>query len=304
MDYQDIIKEICEEEQIKVTALSNNWILKLEKGGSIKYITGFKFGLNNHALGEILDDKYATYELLKSENISVIEHNIMYNISNHSKYASNCNSLSYCYELFEKYNNDIVIKPNNGTCGNDVYHITKQEEIASLLENLFMKNESISICPYYTLKNEYRIIILDNEIELVYKKIRLEIKGDGKNNIEKLLEINNIKNYDNIYPLEYIPKKNENIGCNWKFNLSKGAKISTEIEENIKKEIIAIAKKVSKKFNIRFASIDIVENDDNLKVLEINSGVMMTNFIKLHPTGQKIAKKIYKEAILKMFEQE
>ena len=41
--------------------------------------------------------------------------------------------------------------------------------------------------------------------------------------------------------------------------------------------------------------------DSNFYVMEINSGVMMQNFIKQNENGYMIAKLIYKEAIIEMF---
>ena len=61
--------------------------------------------------------------------------------------------------------------------------------------------------------------------------------------------------------------------------------------------------KVKDTINIRFASIDIIQTKDNkFLVLEVNSGVMMENFIKQMNNGYEIAENIYKKAILKMFE--
>ena len=59
MKFHDLIKEICEEENIDLEILSGNYLLMLTKGNVKKYIWGHKFPLNSHSVGEILDDKYA-----------------------------------------------------------------------------------------------------------------------------------------------------------------------------------------------------------------------------------------------------
>ena len=54
--------------------------------------------------------------------------------------------------------------------------------------------------------------------------------------------------------------------------------------------------------NDGFCSVDIIKTkDSNFYVMEINSGVMMQNFIKQNENGYMIAKLIYKEAIIEMF---
>ena len=56
-----------------------------------------------------------------------------------------------------------------------------------------------------------------------------------------------------------------------------------------------MAKDVSKKINLGFGSIDIIKTIDNkYYVLEINSGVMIENYIKLTSDGVKIFHFYYK----------
>ena len=102
---QRIIKQIALENDLSYEVLSCDLVIKLTKGNKIRYINGYKFGLNSHSLGLILDDKYATYELLNSLNIKVCKHHILFRPNNHNSYAKNYNSFKYCYDLFLKYNN-------------------------------------------------------------------------------------------------------------------------------------------------------------------------------------------------------
>ena len=51
---------------------------------------------------------------------------------------------------------------------------------------------------------------------------------------------------------------------------------------------------------MRFASVDVVETAEGLKVLEINSGVMMENFAGQDEESRSIAKEIYRDAVRKM----
>ena len=84
--------------------------------------------------------------------------------------------------------------------------------------------------------------------------------------------------------------------------MSKGA-IPFEVSNlDLKNRLLNIALKVSSLFSIGFCSIDIVETQKNeLLVMELNSGVMMENYMQIVPEGFKIAKEIYKEAINEMF---
>ena len=79
---QKLIQTICEEENIKFQLLSKNWVSILEKDNKTKFIFGYKFDLNPHGLGELLDDKYATYEMLSKKQIPIIPHHILFSLQN------------------------------------------------------------------------------------------------------------------------------------------------------------------------------------------------------------------------------
>ena len=74
-------------------------------------------------------------------------------------------------------------------------------------------------------------------------------------------------------------------------------------DDTINEKIKDIAINISKSIGLKFGSIDIIETEENkFLVMEGNSGVMMDNFISLNKNGYKLAKDIYKEVIIKMFE--
>lgn len=303
--FKEIIKEICIENNIKYKFLSKDWIIMLEKDEKTRFISGYKFDLNSHGMGLIADDKYALYEVLKNKNIPVIDHKIVYNKTNNLEYAIGCNTYEYVKDYFLKNNNNIVIKPNNGTCGKNVFNITDINEIDIVLDKIFTKNHSISICPFYKIKHEYRVIMLDGEKKLLYVKHLPIVTGDGVKTIRQLLlEFNYDYFIDKLQDFKYdkILSKNETFQYNWKFNLSQGSIAKKLNDERLEEQLIKIAKKVCKEINLKFGSIDIIETTDNeLLVLEVNSGVMLENYIRLNPDEYVLAKNIYKEAIMKLF---
>lgn len=75
-----------------------------------------------------------------------------------------------------------------------------------------------------------------------------------------------------------------------------------DIPKFLEERISKLALKVAKEINIRFCSIDIIlDKEDNLYLMEANSGVMMDNFMNIHENGINIAKYVYGSAINKMF---
>lgn len=305
--FRTIIEEICNESNIKYKFLSKEWIIMLEKEGKTRFISGYKFDLNSHGIGVVLDDKYALYDVLKNKNIPIAEHKIVYNKTNSLDYAIGCNTYDYVKNYFLDNNNHIVIKPNNGTCGNNVFNVIDINEIDNILDKIFLKNFSISICPFYLIKHEYRVIMLNGEKKLLYKKCLPLVTGDGKKTIRQLLlEFNYGYFVDKLEDSKYdrVLGEKENFEYNWKFNLSQGA-IAEKVEDDILEEkLIKLAKLVCNEINLKFGSVDIIQTmDDELLTLEVNSGVMMENYIRLNPEEYPTAKNIYKEAIENLFKE-
>lgn len=304
-NFKEIIKEICMEDNIKYKFLSKDWVIMLEKDGKTRFISGYKFDLNSHGIGLIADDKYALYEVLKSKHIPVIEHKIVYSKMNNLEYAIGCNTYEYVKEYFIKNNNNIVIKPNNGTCGKNVFNVTDVNEIDIVLDKIFLKNYSISMCPFYKIKHEYRAIMLDGENKLLYAKYLPIVTGDGNKTIRQLLlEFNYDYFIDKLEDSKYdkVLPKNKTFEYNWKFNLSQGSIAKKLNDKLLEDRLIKIAKQVCKEINLKFGSIDIIETTNNeLLVLEVNSGVMLENYIRLNPNEYIYAKDIYRNAIKNLF---
>lgn len=296
--YQKIIKEICDELNIKYKILSNGWIIMLEKDNIIKYISGYKFDTNNHASSLAVDDKYAMYSILKEKHIKVIEHQLLYDENNFESYAKNLKDRKIVYDYFKNHNNDIVIKSNTGTCGKEVYHVTNELDIDKTLDILFQKNFSLSICPFYNIEEEYRIIMLNGIPKFSYSKQRPVVKGNGQKLISELLQEFN-PSYNYKIENDRILSKDETYTYSWRHNLSNGATINRQVKN--KCIIENLAKTVTNTLNLKFGSVDIVKINNEYMVLECNSGVMMNNLINILEDGYELAKEIYKEAIILMF---
>lgn len=292
--FKTLIKEICDEENIEFSILSKDWVIMLKKDNIVRFIIGNKFDLNTHASGLVFDDKYATYEVLKSLNIPIIEHNIMFKNDDYNK----------CIEYFHNHNDEIVIKTNDGTCGNGVFHITKEEEIEPLLKKLFIKHSSLSICPFYNIKHEYRLIMLKNECALLYGKNRPIVYGDGQKTIRELLKDFNPNYFKDILTEEEynkVLKKDEKYEYGWQFNLSKGSMPFEVEDDEFKNKLLDFCRNIAKKLDLNFCSLDVIDTTSGLYVIEINSGIMMKNYMEIVSNGKQLAKEIYRTAIKNMF---
>lgn len=303
-----MIDEICKEKDIKQNLLSYGWIRELKKDEKSHYIMNYQFDLNSEISFKIAGDKFATYEVLKSNNVPTITHKIIFNPKTRSKYFQN-KFIDEAKKMLSENNNEIVIKANESCQGKDVYYCSKENEIEDVVKKLFDENnDTLSACPYLDINYEYRAIYLSGKILYIYKKRKAYVIGNGINTVKELInqkEINeNIK--IDICPnlnFDYIPKNKEEYTVSWKHNLNNGAEpIIIDEKDEFYESVKNIAISAGKALNIKFSTIDIaVTTDKKIFVMEVNASVCMNKFSERVPNGYNIAKSIYKKAIDEMF---
>ncbi len=306
--FYKIMDELCTEKNITQKIISYGWITELKKDNISKYIIGYQFDLNSAISYNIAGDKFATYEVLRTNNIPTIEHRMIFNPQTRSKYYKN-KFLNEAKELLKQNGNKIVIKANDSCKGKDVHVCFNEQEIENTVKNLFEENnDTLSACPYIDISYEYRAIYLCGEILYIYKKKKPYVIGDGKSSVKELINIKfceeNKIDLCRELDLSKVPEKDEEVTISWKHNLSSGAEpiVIDESDEYVK-QIKEIAVKAGNALNIKFASVDVVVTEKKeILVMEINGSVCMNKFSEIIPNGYEIAKSIYSKAIDKMFE--
>lgn len=307
-----ILREVCAERCVQLDSLSSDWIFRLTRNGCVKYVFGYDFALNNSTAQMIAKDKSATAELLQLNNISAVPHHLFHGpqLTGYIPLTGNWQAI---LELFQRYENNVVCKKNEGTGGSDVFRAKTVNELEAAVHRILQRSRSLCISPYLPIDNEYRTIILDGHVELVYAKSRLALWGDGASSIHDLLlqfiashgdrdavwsiAIDGIEGVD----INAIPAPGEPFYLNWKHNLGQGSQANlVDPTDPIWSVIASMALSAGEAIDISFASVDIVETQGDFKVLEINSGIMMESFVKQQ--GSHHAKRIYDRAVCLMFD--
>lgn len=303
-----LMRELCTEMGIKLEKLSYDWILQLSKDGKVRHITGTRFDTNPEASGDIACDKYATFEVLNSQNVPVIKHTMVFNPAVRSKYIDDDGIWIKIASEFLKHG-CLVVKPNYGCEGQGVSLCHTLKETESAVQRLFKTQSSVSICPYYDIKTEYRTFYLNGEVHLIYGKTKPYVIGNGKSSLEDLIEGLNLPDKTvvqenlNSIDMAYIPSKGEKVDISWKHNLSGGAKPEVLQKCDLYSQIEKLAILAGKAMNMNFATIDIIQTtDDNLYVLEINSGIGATIFTESVEGGYEMIKGIFKKALENLFQ--
>lgn len=298
-----IIKEVCTEEGITYTSFSYDWIFRLTKNDISRHIIGSTFELNSSAAMAICKDKCAASDIMLNQGIPCVAHHFFISPGN-LKYVGEDGNWEKMLKYLAKYKR-IVCKPNEGTSGNDVLLAETKQELEAAVSKIFAKNRTLAICPYYEIDHEYRLIILNHQVELVFLKHPPFVMGNGQDNLLTLMAKSGdtfpIKEFDQKLDYYYVPLKNEKFRLNWKHNLGLGASASVVTDQTLINELSTLAIKATKALNAKFVSVDIVETTEGLKIIEVNGGVSMDHFASMGEDNYVTAKAIYQDAINLMF---
>jgi len=187
----------------------------------------------------------------------------------------------------------IVIKPVNGTFGNDVYtDIETKKEIENVISILKPKMKSVMI--EEQIKGDcYRIFVFNNKVIDIIKREKPYIMGNGVDTVQILIDKRNkeqlamklyeIKNISTIvidkqgYSLQSIPPKDTKIYISNVINMHNGARISRIPIDAVPSENIKLFLNVNKAMDITCSGIDYLSTDvtqiyytNGSKILEVN----------------------------------
>ena len=301
-----IIDEICAENEIYCERFSYDWILRLTKGDRIVHVFGYQFE-NNSATAQLLcTDKSASSELLRSRKIPAVEHNFFMSPDDF-QYTGVDGNWQGMLALLRQHGR-LVCKPNEGTGGKDVFQVTSPAQLETAVTKIFAHYPSVALSPYYEINYEYRVILLNKEVKLIYAKSIPALVGDGSSTIRQLFS-----RYLESHPglmvecgieeqaMPTIPAAGTRIPINWKHNLGQGASAEIVEDQALIELLGGLAKQAAEVVNVNFASVDIIKTDGRYLVLEINSGVMMENFARQNDHNYRLTKEIYRQAIMTLF---
>lgn len=176
---------------------------------------------------------------------------------------SNLDPYPIAKDYFHKCNGEAVVKQDNGAQGNHVYKINEIADLHEKLNLLFSLQLNGAIGPYYEAEIEYRIVTFNHLARVFLGKKRVH---------------------------------------SWKHNLINGA-VTIEVSDQAKREALAeLASQTSKAMGLDFCSIDILETNQGLKVIEVNHKVMLDEYCKQNPSEVPALSDLYREVILRRFE--
>ncbi len=318
-DFSRLIANVATRQSLRLTPLTNEWVFLLEKGDKKHTIFYYDFDVNGAGSYQGCKDKVTTVALLKRGGIPSVDHELFVTPAE-PKYAPKTGVWPSIEAYAKQFNYKVVCKPANGSGGEGVEKASTLLELEALyVKNLGAGQYDFYISPAVDIRDEYRVIMLGQEPQLIYRKVRPELLGDGIKTVRDLFldyvgRLPSKKAFNGFFTdfpgisldLEYILPSGGRYALKWKHNLEQGGVADTNIEPDICKKLVGLAQRSMEAVNVGFASVDIVDiRDGEWKVLEINAGVMMKHFMGQNgKEGEEVAEAIYERAICKMFDLE
>ena len=295
-----IMRELCAELDIQLRTYCKDWVIELKKGSRREYIWGYQM-LNGSAEQLICKDKSATAEILNSNSVKAVEHNLFI-VPTEISYVGMSENWREMSALLKKYGK-AVVKNNEGTGGADVYAVSSQGELESAVHTLFKNYRTISISPFYDIEKEYRVICFKGKPLLTFEKNRRFVIGDGRSEVLELAarKYGNVSVEDIADPCK-VPAEGEKTFISWKHNLGRGAQAEL-VGGGSEKEVEKLAAEAAALLNLKAAAVDVIKVGDELLVLEVNSGLMTENFASESVENCSLTKEIYRACLKEMFKE-
>lgn len=299
---------------------------KYKFGGYIEFDNGVRtffvesaFDINPMGASRMAKDKGYTNHFLNSFGFSIPEYDTFAN-SVLDKYLNLPMSGFQLGRAFcENIGFPLIIKPNDGTKGSDVYKINNHEEYDSVGQTVFEKNRVVMI-QKFVAGNDYRIVVFKNEVICAYERKGLEILGDGRSTVMELLEKKKrveklnlddprikFKMNSHRISFETVLEEQRKIKLLDVNNLSLGGSAidKTPLISDYFKEI---AIEASQKMGLNFCGVDIMtdsleDSDCQYNIIEMNSSPGQGNFARLGLKQEKIIKNLYKDILITIKEQ-
>jgi len=291
--FVDAVRKYCGEHGIGIDIRSQGWLIVMQRGAHRHLTFGYDVGLNSAVAHRIANDKAATAEVLEASGVACVPHTLFLS-PEMSEYVPPQRSWQGMLALLEQHRDGIVVKPNEGTSVDSVFKVRTESGLELAVHRIFAAHPGLAISPYLEIEDEVRVVLLDHRPLVVYRKARPAVTGDGAHSLLELaLAATPAGLRSAVLPamlgeldraaLDAIVPAGQRRLLNWRHNLETGAQPVLLEHGDIRDSCIEIAIRAARAIGIRFGSVDVVEVGGALKILEVNSGVMMESLGRLHP---------------------
>jgi glutathione synthase/RimK-type ligase-like ATP-grasp enzyme len=242
---------------VQFTEIEEHIVYRAQKDGKTFLMYNVDLGLNNTSAANIANSKSLTYSVLANAGLPCVEHTFL---PNPNTAYSTGDTFVKAKQFFLAHGPQLVIKPDSGLQGKDVYKIDSLPQLKDRMSQLFAKQLDVSLSPYYETNYEFRVVILKGEAKLSFAKEKLR---------------------------------------SWKHNLTGGQAKVRELDflpATFVNELHKLAINAANALQLTFCSIDVLHTVTGLKVLEANASVFLSEYMKTSNAAKQQVFELYQDA--------
>ena len=213
----------------------------------------------------------------------------------------------------------VVVKPNSGSQGSGVASVHNRREFYRAMRAAF-KLDRVVLVQRPVHGRDYRLVVLDNEVISAYERIPLNVVGNGKTSIQRLLQMKQrqfiaakrgtrIKMDDpriaeklkrRGLTLHSVPSLGEQVFLLDNANLSSGGD-AVDVTANVNIAFRELAVQLTSDMNLRLCGVDLMV-DGHISgplvpgkywVLEVNAAPGLDHYAKTGRAQEKIVEELY-----------
>jgi D-alanine-D-alanine ligase-like ATP-grasp enzyme len=218
----------------------------------------------------------------------------------------------------------VIVKPNSGSQGVGVALVHNRREFYRAVRAVF-KRDRIVLVQQHVIGADYRLVVLDTEVISAYKRIALNVVGDGRSTIGELLDVKqeqfNASSRDTRINVDdpRIATKLRHQGLSLRSVVAKGQRVylldnanlstggdSVDVSEHVHPSFKKLAVQLTRDMGLRLCGVDmIVEGDITKKpeafwILEINAAPGLDHYTRIGKAQAQIVENLYLKVLKHM----
>ena len=295
----EVLKEIAESLSYKTAYLQSKGTaqrLLISNGKKMYIANSTHFGFYPEVQRwqqQLFDSKILTQEILSMLGYTTIVSFTAY----YNEYANLRELNTAVIDHIKEY--PVIVKPEQGARGNNITIALNKTGVLSQVKALYIKKKSLLIQPIHAY-DEYRILIINGEVEVIHMKQLNHVVGDGVQTIQKLLHTKMQGEKDDTFIKLELKKR----GLSLQSILSKDDTFLSHLtrfsspneyyrSEKFPKHIVTWAKKLSKDISVPTIGIDIfaphgLADTKSFIIIELNANPAFEYINKRYTDAPKV----------------
>lgn len=221
------------------------------------------------------------------------------------------------YRHAKKIGFPVIVKPNSGSQGSGVSLVHNKTQFYKAMRTIFLRDR-VALVQRKVHGKDYRVVVLDDDIISAYERIPLNIVGDGKSSIKRLLKLKQrsfvassrdtqigiddprirIKLKQQEMSLGFVPERDQRVYLLDNANLSTGGD-SVDVTEKVHPDYKKLAIRLTHDMGLRLCGVDFMLQGDisnsssEYWILEINAAPGLDHYVKLGKEQESIVEELY-----------